>query len=400
MINDDIVLDYEYKEPVKTKKINHTVTQIAELIKKTLKKEFNDAINIEGEVSNVKIKDGNLYLTLKDNSSSISVMYWSYEHYSNVQVTEGDKVIITGKITFYTKSANCNVLATKITHLGIGDIHAQYQLAKDKFQKNGYFDEDHKILQPDKINNIGIATSSEGAALQDILYVFKQNNFKGNVIVKNCIVQGQKCADSVVQAIDYLEKYTLSNGEHLDVILISRGGGSFEDLMGFSHELIIKRIYKCKIFTISAIGHEIDFMLSDFVASMRAPTPSIAANLLSTHWANINAILINGQRTKQMVKSQIDHIIDDHKRQFNDIKKNVNNLITTKIIYFKNSLDKIKLELNNYNFDDIMKKGFCLLHLENGDIISNIDSIVENQKLCIKLINGEINVTINSITKC
>ena len=246
----------------------YSVSELNAEIRNCLIAEFNKTINIVGEIANYKNSNGNAYFVIKDDESSINCTIWKN---NNNNLKNGLNVTAIGKITTYLKMGTYQLNTYKVVINGVGDIQEKYEKLKLEFEK----ELDNK-LKTKYINNIGIITAETGAALQDILYVLKSKNFNGNVYIRNCIVQGAQCPDSVCAGIAYF----VNNKIDIDVLLVTRGGGAIEDLMGFSDESVVKAFYECNICTISAIGHEIDYMLSDYAADVRAPTPSIAADII------------------------------------------------------------------------------------------------------------------------
>ena len=232
-------------------------------------------------VSNVKLS-GHLYFSIKDPDTSINATcFKNILSKIKIKIQNGDAVELLCKVDVYKRFNNINLIVYDIKKTGTGDLYKQYLEIKEAYEKKGYFE--HKKKLPELIKNVGIVTAKEGAAIQDILTILRKNKFSGNIIVKNCLVQGNECPKAVSKAINYLSNYLIDK-KKLDVILITRGGGSFEDLIGFSDPLVLEEIHKCDICTISAVGHEVDFMLSDFVADIRAPTPTASAELISSKY--------------------------------------------------------------------------------------------------------------------
>lgn len=256
-----------------------TVSELTGLIKDLLNNTFNQAkLCIVGEISNFKQSKNNVFFTLKDEDASISAVMWNYSNRKEKMgdIKDGKKVKVYGNINIFQKSGTYNLNCHHIELLGIGDLYQQYNALKEKFTKLEYFDDTAKKKLPSNLNTVGIITAADGAALQDFLYVIKKNNFTGKIYIKNCFVQGAECPDAVASAIQELDEMML------DLVIVARGGGSFEDLFGFSSEQVVEALQAAKTCTMSAIGHEVDFMLSDFVADIRAPTPSIAGELVSS----------------------------------------------------------------------------------------------------------------------
>ena len=271
-----------------------TVTDLTELIKGALKVNFDKPMYIIGEISNFKPSAKGAFFTLKDEDATINAVMWNYTSRTNKSdITNGKKVKVYGTLVVFSKSGTYNLNAYKIELLGVGDLHQEYLKLKEYYSKLGFFDDAHKKKLPVIIEKVCIITAFDGAALQDFLYVIKKNNFVGKIYIKNCVVQGKDCPVSIANGIREIDKMGF------DVIVIARGGGSFEDLFGFSNKLVIEEIHKCKTCTISAIGHEIDFMLSDYVADIRAPTPSIAGEIISCKKEGIhNTDEINDMQNK------------------------------------------------------------------------------------------------------
>lgn len=376
---------------------------IKDIVSKNLK-----IIKVSGEIANSKHSNGNLYASLKDVNSSISIIAWNYER-NDIQVKDGDKVIVTAKINFYIKNGAYNLIVDDLEHIGTGDLHQQIHNLKIQCEKNGYFN--RKKPTPQVINNIGIVTAKDGAALQDILYVLKKNNFIGKVYIKQCTMQGKNCPDSVVEGIRYFENM------NIDALIIARGGGSLEDLIGFSDKKVVEAIYNSSKYTISAIGHEIDFMLSDFTADYRAPTPSISAEYVSQFQKQIHSNIINSKLLLDNLKTLIDHKINIFMQKLNNCqnslinpsqeidnkiaylgnaKQNLLTMINKKIELTTNKLNYLEHKLNNYDFNTILEAGYALV-LTRGIIIDSINKL-EN-KFKIKFKDGEVTVTASKIEK-
>jgi exodeoxyribonuclease VII large subunit len=394
-----------------------SVKDVNELIKDIITNTVNHNIIVQGEISNLKTTNGNSYFTLKDSESSINIVAWKKQLCNQYQ--NGDSVNVEGRITFFIKTGTYQITLWQITKLGLGELYKLYDESKFTFEKKGYFSKKREL--PLNIKRIGIITSSEGAALQDILYVLKSNNFIGEVIVKNCSVQGNLCPKSVKSGIKYFINLNNSNNSnHIDVLIIARGGGSFEDLMGYSHKKIVKNIYKCPIITISAIGHEVDFMLSDLAADIRAPTPSIAGEIIShshklkknkieEYKNNINKIkimiethIIAHLNTLQMLNQNVENInpinlIKNKILILKSFKSNIFNILCNKIINYKTNIDKLEQEQQTYDYKKYIEKGYSLIISDDGNIINSKklfnEHILQQKKLKIIFNDGEIDIS-------
>ena len=313
--------------------------------------ELKDSFAIKGELHNYSKRNSNIFASLKDMNSSIDIVCWNaIDDYNN-----GDEVEIVGKINFYKKTSKINIQVTNMQKCGIGDQFRLYEELKLKFKNQGLFD--RKKPMPNNIKTIGIVTSEDGAALQDVLYVLKNGGFDENIIIKNCLVQGVNAPKSIANAI---ESFTNSK---VDILLITRGGGSLEDLMAFSSEHVVQAIYDSPNYTISAVGHEVDSMLSDFVADLRAPTPSVGAQIILNEFNKKFLILNDAQNAlskisyelssrmnhiKKKIKSRDELIINIIKLKLNQIQSE----IRLKFRSLKTDLEKVKLKIDSG--DDIM----------------------------------------------
>ena len=372
----------------------YSVSEINTVISSSVTKIF-DTVNIHGEVSNVKLSREHLFFKIKDTYASIEATFWNYTKKYDDVMNEGEKITVTGKLSYYVKSGTLKISCENIIKEGtVGEIHKQYENMKKKFIEKGYFEENKKKIMPSVIKNVGIITAKDGAAIQDILYVFRKNNFKGNIYIKNCVVQGDKCPFSVVSSIDYFKK----NDMKIDVLLITRGGGAFEDLMGFSDEIVVKSIYKSDIFIMSAVGHEVDNMLSDYVADYRAPTPSIAAEIISSYWKKVDEKL---NTCTNYVMPRIVEIVNKSnerkKIKINGIMMNMYEKINKQIDNYMNILVKTKQNLLSINYDDIITQHNHLVLDDNLNFVTDCDKVLVGQKLKIKIKNKMVNVTVDEI---
>jgi exodeoxyribonuclease VII large subunit len=386
----------------------YTVTEINDSVKQLLKDKFKKQIIIEGEVSNCKLSGKNLYFNIKDRTASIFCVFWRFKN--DIDIKDGKKVKVYGYIDFYTKSGSYQFKTSFIEYSGIGDIHAYYEKVKKKYEQKGYFKDTIKKELPIDIKKIGILTSKTGAALHDVLYVLKRLKFNGYICIKNCLVQGKDSSNSIKTGIDILSKLGL------DVILLTRGGGSYEDLISFSDPIVIEAIFKCKTCIISAVGHEVDFMLSDYVADIRAPTPSVAGELIASHQKNLSDELENlsvfiNQTLKYDLLSEIyryenqianiktkikkgDMIISEFMTNINSMFHNMHHSLNKDIFYMDGLINKAKIKLVNNDPDLLLKNGNIIVTDRNNNIIKNIFNINNKEKLKIRFMDGILDVIV------
>lgn len=303
---------------------------------------------IEAEIISIKISDSNAWINLKVENYQITGVFWKiiYENdYENIsKITSGDKVKIKGNFSIMKKNLNIYLNIKSMNKTGLGEYLTIHNENRKKIYNQGmHLNKKELLLYP---KNIGIITSLEGAAIQDILQTFKNDKLYGNIIIKNSIVQGQQCPSSIIKSIEYFEE---NYSNKLDVLLITRGGGSFEDLVGFSDWNLIEKIHKTKFLTISAVGHQIDNQLSDDICDYKFATPSISAKFLIEKqqyyldiYENLKMLIIN--KKKDIKKS---------KKNFKKVKKDYKNIINNfEISYIKTNINeysrKVKNILKNY----------------------------------------------------
>ena len=261
----------------------YKVSEITKCIKDYLEGEFY-SIQIEGEVSGFKpSSSGHYYFSLKDSTASISAVLFSRSaKNAGYLPKDGDLVVVTGNVTVYAKSGNYQIVCSYIEKAGLGDIFAELERRKQRLNAEGLFDEARKRPIPPYPKRIGVVTSPNGAAIKDILRVLKRRNNTIDLVILPAPVQGDDAAPVIAAQIRRANMFKLC-----DVLLVSRGGGAPEDLLPFSDEEVVRAVAASDIPTISAVGHEIDTVLSDLAADLRAPTPSAAAEIVSREASNV-----------------------------------------------------------------------------------------------------------------
>ena len=354
----------------------YSVHELNLQIKEVLKLNWPRPIKIEGEISNFKVTRGNLFMTLKDNTAKVDVIWWGYSDKNDgTKLENGKQVVVHGRLTCWDKKGQYQITAFNIQVKGLGDLHAEFLKIKDKYEKNGYFDSKFKKKLGDSVKKVGVATAVGGAALKDFLYVLEKNGYNGQVYIKGCVVQGKDCPSAVAKAILELDKM------ELDVIVITRGGGSYEDLFGFSNPEIIEAVHKAKTCVMSAVGHEVDNMLSDFVADIRAPTPSVAGEFIALHQkdktnldefynlcqmldSEIKSQLYNLQIQIQEYESMVDdpsQLIDRYSSEFDSLLSGLSNELTNTLNEYIIELREMNFEIDSTNPTEILKNGYVMI---------------------------------------
>ena len=255
------------------------IKDLSDLIKKNVPK---DKITLVAEVREPKLRGGNMYLTLKDDNGYINCIIWKSNITKEISLLkEGSKIKVIGNLNFYQNRCSLSFVISKLLSIeGKGELMEEYDKTFKYYNDKGYFLESKKIKPPKIIKNILILTSKEGAAIQDFYYGIDNGGIKVEHELVNVIVQGNDCPSNIIK---YLEENIIDKDLNYDMIVLTRGGGSFEDLFGFCKPELIECISKLKIPLLSAIGHQVDTTLVDYIADIVAPTPSLAAQFIVDH---------------------------------------------------------------------------------------------------------------------
>ena len=362
----------------------YTVSQINAYINRKLKMDRNlKNIYIRGELSNYKDSfSGHSYFTLKDEKSQIDgVMFkGNKDRFLKFEPKDGMKVIIKGKIEVYEKTGKYQLYATRITEDGIGNLHIAFEQLKKNLAKEGLFDDAHKKSIPKYPKRIGVVTAETGAAIRDIITTIKRRYPICEILVFPTLVQGDQAAPQIIRQIRNTQRY------ELDTLIVGRGGGSIEDLWPFNEEPVAREIYACEIPVISAVGHEIDFTISDFVADLRAPTPTAAAELAVPELAKVKE---NVNHLQEKINKSINDKISINKTKLEHISqknifKNPESIYEIKGMTLDNLVNKLGFASKNI----ISQNRNNLFKIENSHILRNPEEITKKKRdACLKNIN-------------
>ena len=384
-----------------------TVTALTKYIKYKFDHDRNlEEVLLEGEISNFKHNSrGHFYFTLKDEGAQISAtMFAQYASRVNFEPEDGMKVFVRGNVTVYEPSGSYQINVKEIKTSGLGDLYIAFEKLKKELEKEGLFDPQHKKAIPMYPKTIGVITSPTGAAIRDIINTIKRRYPLCSVILYPAIVQGDDAKNNIVMQI---KKANIDN--LADVLIVGRGGGSIEDLWAFNERIVAEAIYDSNIPIISAVGHEIDFTIADFVADIRAATPTAGAEIAtpSVDVLKDKIAFYNRNMTKRinyifneakMRLSNYDRVIESrnplvilkHKKDYldNDLVK-LNMLINNIIVSKKHQFELYKSALNSLNPLQIMDKGYSINRV-NGKILTDIKSVKKGDKLTTELKNGKV----------
>lgn len=291
-----------------------TVTELTSAIKGLLEPAFR-SISVQGEISNFKLQaSGHLYFSLKDAHSQISAVLFKGSAAGLARMPkEGDQVIARGEISLYVPRGQYQIVIRELQFLGVGELLLKLHRLKEELEKRGWFDPGRKKQLPHLPKRIGVVTSPTGAVIQDIIHILTRRFSGFHVILNPVKVQGEGAAQEIAQAIAEFNRYALA-----DVLIVGRGGGSIEDLWAFNEEIVAKAIFESKIPIISAVGHETDFTIADFVADVRAPTPSAAAEIAIAEKAGLLKWLL---QTENALRRKIGDKIQENRYRIEALRK-------------------------------------------------------------------------------
>ncbi len=387
-----------------------TVTQFNTLVRDLLEINFTD-ISIEGEISNYrKYPSGHHYFTLKDESSEIGcVMFAGQALRLDFAPEDGMHVIAFGTASVYVERGRYQIMVKRMTPAGLGKLQLAFEKLKEKLRAEGLFDEERKRPIPAFPERIGVITSAEGAALRDILSILSRRYPVVEVLVFPAKVQGEGAAAEIAAAIELAHRYHATR-EPIDTLIIGRGGGSLEDLWAFNEEPVARAIFASNIPVISAVGHEIDFTIADFVADLRAPTPSAAAelatpsrdellaaveqrvdNLRSTQEGRLEqlqmqlSLLISSYAFRRPVQrlresqQKMDHLSDLMLRAFRARQLSV-----------RERFERLLTRLEGVNPLAVMRRGYSVVRDERGQVIKSVEQVELHERVNIKLHEGAL----------
>lgn len=394
----------------------YSVTQVNSYIKMMFTQDFAlSNIYIKGEVSNCKYhSSGHIYFTLKDKASVISaVMFAGNRSGIKFNMEEGQTVVACGSISIYERDGKYQLYAKEILLDGAGVLYQQFEELKNKLEEMGMFSNEYKKPIPKFAYRIGIVTAKTGAAIQDIINVAKRRNPYVELTLFPAKVQGEGAALTIVKGIENLDKMGL------DVIIIGRGGGSIEDLWAFNEEIVARAIFECETPIISAVGHETDTTIADFVADLRAPTPSAASEMAVFDYSMFEKTLMDYKYTMyKIIHNQLMHKkekinqakirlkylspsnqIIQKKQYTSDLEIKLNDLMIKKIKDQRHNLNILCEKLNGLSPLIRLNKGFAYVTNEFNKPIIHVDNIGIKDKILIELQDGQITSEVTSIIK-
>ena len=410
-----------------------SITELSRYLKSKFEEDnYLRRVYIKGEISNFKAHTrGHYYFTLKDETSRIhAVMFASNTRVLKFMPIDGMKVLVTGRISIYEATGGYQIYVEDMIEDGIGNLYIAFEQLKEKLSKEGLFDKEHKKKIPRIPKKIGIVTASTGAAIRDILTTIKRRYPIVETILFPALVQGSEAASDIAKKIE------IANTYDIDTLIVGRGGGSIEDLWPFNEEIVARAIYNSKVPVISAVGHEVDFTISDFVADLRAPTPTAAAELAVVDINTVityldsarsrsynainnmienNRIIINKLKESYVLKKptaiyeikeqNLDNLIDKLNKNIDIIISNLKvklfNLENSYIFnnpevlykYKEQNLDKLISKLEVLNPMNTLKRGYAIVRYKNK-VLNDINKVKKDDKISIELKDGSMDAII------
>lgn len=383
------------------------VKEVSKYISNVLRRDsFLSNISVEGEVSNFKKSGGHSYFSIKDDGAMLKcVVFKTIPIAQSLNLTDGQKVVVTGTVMTYEKGSYYQILCKNVEEVGRGNLYEQFLALKEKLSKEGLFNSELKKPIPKFPKNIGVVTAKNGAAIRDILNTLRRRYRIANIYFYPAKVQGIGASDEIALGVKYLDSL-----DFIDTIIVGRGGGSFEDLNAFNDENLIRTIFNCKKPVISAVGHEIDTMLTDYVADKRAATPTAGAELSSVSMDEIKEFLNQAEKklNKNILeeisaeKVQLEHFkkeleyynpanrITTLKENLENLKKSLDEKIVSIFKYNKQLLDFKRQSLEIINPNSILDRGYSIIYNDKNEIVKDIKTVNVGDSLKLKVSNGEI----------
>jgi exodeoxyribonuclease VII large subunit len=409
------MLRFEFEEEKEAEAVEppaediYTVSRLNREVKELLEINY-PLIWVEGEVSNLK-RIGHTYLTLKDESSEIDCVMFAGRRIS-FELENGMKVLVLARLTIYEAKGRYQLVIEEMRPLGVGKLQLEFERLKKRLKEEGLFERKRPI--PSFPERIGVVTSEDGAALRDICSVISRR-YPLEIVLFPVRVQGDEAPHEIASAIEAANRYS-ELCEEIDTLIVGRGGGSLEDLWAFNEEIVAKAIFSSKIPVISAVGHEIDFTIADFVADLRAPTPSVAAEMavpnkdkLKEKIKEIQERLTNLQKSKLesfFIKLEVltksyalrrpIRKVEEYKQSLDGLSDGLFKMFKLKIKAQKDRLDGAVHRLEAANPAAVLKRGYSVSTVR-GEVIKSSNQVKEGDKIRVKLHKGELGCIVEEV---
>ncbi len=394
----------------------YSVGQVNNYIKNMFAEDFMlRQIRVKGEVSNCKYhSSGHIYFTLKDQTGTLSaIMFAGNRRGLNFQMKEGDKVIVSGSVEIYERDGKYQIYAREIELDGEGNLYLQFEALKRELEEMGMFAPEYKQSIPKYAKTIGIVTAPTGAAIQDIRNVATRRNPYVQLILYPALVQGDGAKESIVRGIHALESYGV------DVIIVGRGGGSIEDLWAFNEEAVARAIFDCRVPIISAVGHEVDWTIADFVSDLRAPTPSAAAELAVFDYAQTKQQLAEHKkrmdhsmkRHVSVVREQLAHMmtklrflspqnrLNENRRRLLEFEEKITEQMRRNLLEKRHRLMLLAKTLDGYSPAKKISSGYAYVENDKKQSLKSVTMVSPSDEIFIHVMDGSLKATVTEVNK-
>ncbi len=386
------------------------VISVSELNK--LVKEFFDlnpmlqSLYVKGEISNFKRhSSGHLYFTLKDEASVIKAVMFKFSAFNlDFEPENGMKVVVNARLSSYERDGVYQLYINEMQPDGVGALHIKFEQLKEKLSKEGLFDEIHKKPLPAFPGRVGVVTSPTGAAVRDIINVIKRRSPSTDILIYPAMVQGEGAYKTIVEGIEYF------NNEKVDVMIVGRGGGSIEDLWNFNEEAVARAIFKSTVPVVSAVGHETDYTISDFVADLRAPTPSAAAELCVPDALAVKEFILNAKKRmysglsknisflrdklrgykESTVFTRPERLFEGRAQDIDTLKNRLCAAYTRDLSLKKERYIENVAKLDSLSPLKVLKRGYTFVEGESGNVIDSVDKLKTDDLLSLRFSDGKV----------
>ncbi|MCD7776905.1 MAG: exodeoxyribonuclease VII large subunit [Clostridiales bacterium] len=384
----------------------YTVSQLNGYVRRLFERDaFLADVFVQGEISNLKLhQSGHIYFTLKDKTAQVNcVKFSSYAEGLRFLPENCIKITVYGSISLYEKTGAYQLYVKIMEPAGVGALHLAFEQLKEKLSKKGIFDEAHKKTVPEYPKTVAVLTSPSGAALRDIISISGRRNPNVEIVVVPVIVQGEYAADSIVKALELVNRW-----KGCDVIILGRGGGSLEDLWAFNEEKVAMAVYRSKIPVISAVGHETDFTITDFAADLRAATPSAAAEIAVKRAADISEKIRDAyasmtffteyklKKAEGKIYEYIKYFTSDRELQriynneiyISELYEKINKGIDGKTTRLEKELGRNAALLNSLSPLKVLERGYSIVK-KGGNYVTSAEDLKDGDKITVLFKDGE-----------
>ncbi len=393
-----------------------SVSELTRMVKQLLEANYTD-IWVTGEVSNyTRASSGHIYFTLKDERAVIrAVLFKGYQKSIRFEMENGLKLIVHGALSVFEKRGEYQIIVDFLEPEGLGALQLAFEQLKDKLQKEGLFDESRKKPIPAFPDVVGVVTSETGAAIRDILNVIGRRYSGVRIIIYPTLVQGDEAAESIARTIK-----RANERQEVDVLIVGRGGGSIEDLWPFNEEVVARAIYKSEIPVISAVGHEIDFTIADFVADVRAPTPSAAAEivvknkreLLRTYgdlrvrlFASLDRVIQERREqlshlTVETLQDRMNRLVRERQMSLDDLTRSLSMTMEASLTRMRGRFEKLVGQLDVLSPLATLSRGYSILsRVRDGKTVLSVRDVASGEETSTRLTDGRVYSRVLNVEK-